>query len=177
MYDRNSSSILQCCRVPSASSDRLPVFEEEKRNRYQSHAEETKDAGSPVNADIVVHGRNEQRKRGSKSAAQKDAGSYCARGVLVEGVDEIISSTGQRISRHTTIAPLRTARYAHLWKMVKKPTPIIPAPKHGATQVKLLSDVQPKRNVPAQKKIEPIIIGGSLASGTGLLPFALKIRL
>lgn len=82
---------MHACFTPLISSpDPSPVDVKYEGHGNQQAREACEDARTRPYSDVVVHGRHDQRERGSEAAPQEGVRRHGARGVYLEGVDEVV---------------------------------------------------------------------------------------
>jgi len=71
-------------------SDLLSPFEKEEGGREEEHTNAGEDGAAPVDADLFVHGPNEEREGPRRHRSDKRVGGNSAGAVAGECVDEVL---------------------------------------------------------------------------------------
>lgn len=88
-----NTETLNSVLAPLASStDSLPPEKEQKWNGNQDCCNETENSRAPINADIVVHGDNEQRKCTSHCRSKEGVGGHRTGTEASERIDQVVES-------------------------------------------------------------------------------------
>ena len=92
------------------------VYPEQIRYRDKKQAEEAKDTGTPVNAQLGIHWVDEKWEGGGKDRSEQGVGSDCRGGVSLEGIDQIVQGAADEVSFvMSDVDPLALERTFERW--------------------------------------------------------------
>ena len=158
---------------------------EEKGDGDEEDGEAAEDGVAPVDADVVVHGADEEGEGAGEEGAEEHVGGDGAGAVAREGVDEVVErgleDGGEADAREEDAddgGPVVHFGVGGPWAVVFGVSCCCSCccggRRRGGLATRGGAGSHPNTKSPTANNTPPIIIGGSRASGTGRFPLARK---